>query len=93
MTEELRPKLVYGENIGQAYALVATGNAQAGLVALAQVKAQTHWLLPADLHAPIRQDAVLLARGQGNPAAEGFLAYLRTDAANEAIAAFGYDAD
>lgn len=89
----LRPKLVFGENIGQAFALVATGNAEAGLVALAQVEARQHWLVPAALHAPIRQDAVLLVRGAGNPAAEGFLAYLRTDAAQAAIAAFGYGGD
>lgn len=92
--EQVAARLVYGENIGQAYTLVATGNADAGLVALSQVKGTepppAHWLVPADWHRPIRQDAVLVQRGAGNAAAEGFLTYLRSEAARELIRDFGY---
>jgi molybdate transport system substrate-binding protein len=48
------------------------------------------WPVPADHHAPIRQDAILLAHGKDNDAARGFLAYLASDAAARTIAAFGY---
>lgn len=92
--ERVAARLVFGENIGQAYTLVATGNADAGLVALSQVKSMAKppafWPVPADWHWPIRQDAVLLRRGKGNAAAAGFLAYLRRDAAREIIRDFGY---
>lgn len=92
--ERVAARLVYGENIGQAYTLVATGNADSGLVALSQVKGMAdppaYWLVPADWHEPIRQDAVLVQRGKGNEAAEGFLAYLRSAAAREIIGDFGY---
>ncbi len=92
--ERVAARLVYGENIGQAYTLVATGNADSGLVALSQVKGMAdppaYWLVPADWHEPIRQDAVLVQRGKGNEAAEGFLAYLRSGAAREIIGDFGY---
>jgi molybdate transport system substrate-binding protein len=47
--------------------------------------------VPAALHAPLRQDAVLLRRGQGNAAAEALLAYLRSDAARRIIRAYGYE--
>jgi molybdate transport system substrate-binding protein len=43
------------------------------------------------LHTPIRQDAVLLAKGQGNPAAKALLQYLKSDKAKALIRSFGYE--
>lgn len=92
-------KIVMGENVGQAHALVATGNAQVGFVALSQVlgspnlPAGSRRDVPEDLHAPIRQDAVLLAHGADNAAARAFLTYLRSEAAREMIEAHGYRVD
>jgi molybdate transport system substrate-binding protein len=48
------------------------------------------WLVPAELHAPIRQDAVLLTSGRGNPAAQALLDYLKGDKAKAVIRSFGY---
>ena len=94
----LAPRFVQGENIAQTQQFVATGNAELGFVALSQVwkdgrfvAAGSQWLVPATLHAPLRQDAVLLRRGQGNAAAEALLAYLRSDAARRIIRAYGYE--
>lgn len=89
-------RLVMGESIAQAYQFVATGNAEAGFVALSQVAVPgkpalgSFWRVPASLHREIRQDAVLLSRGAANPAAAALLAYLKGDAAKKVIAAFGY---
>lgn len=94
--EALRPRLVQGESIAQAWQFVSTGNAPMGFVALSQVMAGgriargSAWVVPARLHDPIRQDAVLLAAGQGNPAAAALLAYLRGDTARAIIRAHGY---
>ena len=89
--EELRSRIVMGEHIGQAHALAATGNAELGFVALAQVGADgSHWEVPGTLHAPIRQDLVLLRRGTDNAAAQAFLAFLQTPPALGIIAAHGY---
>ena len=91
--EELRSRIVMGEHIGQTHALVATGNAELGFVALAQVGAAgpgSRWLVPASWHGPIRQDLVLLRRGDGNAAARAFLDYLDGSRAREIIAAHGY---
>lgn len=104
VTAQWQPRLVVGENIAQAYQFVATGNASLGFVALAQVlvdgRMDVHisgrlregsaWIVPPSLHEPIRQDAVLLSRGQGNPAATALLAYLRGDKARAVIRAHGY---
>jgi molybdate transport system substrate-binding protein len=95
--ESLRPRLVQGENIAQTYQFVASGNAELGFVALSQVQADgriasgSGWLVPSSLHAPLRQDAILLSPGRDNPAARALLAFLRSDAARALIRAHGYE--
>lgn len=90
-------KIVLGENITQAYQFVATGNAELGFVALSQIykdgqfAAGSHWLVPPQLYPPLKQDAVLLSRGKGNPAAEALLAYLKSQPARKIIRAYGYE--
>lgn len=94
--EALRARIVLGENIGQAYALAATGNAELGLLALSQVKRPdadavgSRWAVPLDHYDPIRQRAVLLTRAADNPAARGFLEFLGSPAARDVITATGY---
>lgn len=91
--DNLQNRIVQGQNIGQAFGMVASGNAEVGLVALSQTIARndTHWVVPSEFHTPIRQEAILLSRGKGNVAAEGFLAYLASDAAQMVIEEYGYD--
>ena len=92
-----QPRLVMGENIAQAYQFVSTGNAPLGFVALSQVWAQgqiregSAWIVPADWHHPIRQDAILLRSGSGNPAAQALMRYLRSEPARALIRAHGYE--
>ncbi len=90
--EALQPRLVQGENIAQTFQFVASGNADAGLVALSQIdRSAPHWLVPQRLHAPLRQDAVLLTRGASNAAARDFLEYLRSAPARSRITSHGYE--
>ena len=94
--EGLRSKIVVGENVGQAFAMVASGNAELGFVALSSVLSArnrqpgSYWEVPPHLHAPIRQDAVLLNRAEDNPAARDFLRFLGSPRARKAIASSGY---
>jgi len=96
LADALAPKLVTGESVAQAFQFVATGNAELGFVALSQVQAPgkastgSAWVVPAAMHAPILQDAVLLKAGEHNPAAVALLAYLKSAPARELIRAFGY---
>ena len=96
LLELLQARLVMGENVGQAFAFVATGNAEIGLVALSSVQqgefGGSRWYVPKDLHSPIRQDAVLLAEGASNPAAREFMDYLNSEEFQRSILAFGYSA-
>jgi molybdate transport system substrate-binding protein len=94
VNEDLQAKRVTGDSIAQAYQFVATGNAELGFVALAQIAldsdAGSHWEIPQALYEPIRQDAVLLQRGRENPAALALLDYLRSAAARAVIHKYGY---
>jgi molybdate transport system substrate-binding protein len=97
LLDTVQDRLVQGENIAQAYQFVATGNAELGFVALSQVMADgriangSAWVVPAVLHAPIAQDAVLLQPGRGKAAAEAWLQYLRSDKAKAVIRRYGYE--
>jgi molybdate transport system substrate-binding protein len=89
--DAVQGRLVQGENIAQTFQFVASGNAELGFVALSQLDGErkgSRWIVPAELHAPIRQDAVLLRQGQ---AGRAFLEFLRSAAARERIRAFGYE--
>lgn len=96
LTEAVATKRVEGQNITQTYQFVATGNAELGFVALSQiyqdgkVKEGSAWIVPAGLYEPIRQDAVLLDKGQDQPAAEALLAYLKGPQAAAVLKAYGY---
>ena len=90
------PKLVQGESIGQAYQFVSTENAQLGFVALSQITLDgritqgSAWVVPQTLHAPLKQEAVLLKAGKDNAAAHALLQYLQGKAAKTLIARYGY---
>ena len=89
-------KIVTGENIAQTFQFVASGNAELGFVALSQVwkdgklTSGSGWIVPATMHAPIKQDAVLLDKGRNNAAAIALLAYLKSPAGRSVIQRFGY---
>lgn len=94
--DALRPKIVQGESIAQTHQFVATQNAALGFVAMSQVYMEgqlaegSAWLVPADLHTPIRQDAVLLKKGHGQAAATALLLFLKGDKARAVMRGHGY---
>lgn len=97
LRERVQSRFVQGENIGQTFQFVATGNAPLGFVALSQVMADgritkgSAWVVPASLHAPIRQDAVVLPPGKNNAAVSSLAAYLRGAKARAIIRSYGYE--
>jgi len=93
----LGDKVVMGENIGQSFSLIKTGNADIGFAAFSQIKTLgedlegSYWIIPQELYAPIAQDAVLLTRGELKPAAKGFMEFLRSETARDIIENAGYE--
>ncbi|KAF0166422.1 MAG: molybdate transport system substrate-binding protein [Rhodocyclaceae bacterium] len=97
LLDTVQARFVQGENIAQTHQFVASGNAELGFVALSQVMQDSRiasgsaWIVPAGLHQAIRQDAVLLEKGRGKPAAAAWLKYLKGDTAKAIIRGYGYE--
>lgn len=97
VTETLKPLFVQGENISQTHQFVSTGAAELGFVAYSQVikngqfGSGSGWLIPGNLYDPIRQNAVILAKGKDKPAAVALLNYLKGEKAQTVIKSFGYE--
>ena len=93
---ELSARLVQGENIAQAFQFVFTGNAELGFVSLSQVMkggalaSGSAWIIPENLHLPIRQDAVILTNAVSAGATEAFMNFMKTPRSRAIIASYGY---
>lgn len=96
LTKETQAKWVEGANISQTYQFVATGNADLGFVALAQImknhaiSSGSAWVVPTNFYHPLYQDAVLLRQGAHSQATKAFLAYVQSPEARTIISAYGY---
>ncbi len=97
LTDQVRDKIVEGQNITQAYQFVSTGNAELGFVALSQIykdgklSSGSAWIVPSSLHDPIKQDAVILTKGKDSAAAKALVDYLKGPKAAAVIKSYGYE--
>jgi molybdate transport system substrate-binding protein len=94
---QVKSKLVYGENISQTAQFVQSGNAQAGIVALSlaispAMKSGNRWDIPATMHPPIEQTAVMLKGTKNKPAAHAFLEFLKSPAGRAILQENGFGA-
>jgi len=93
--EQVRKRLVYGENIAQAAQFVAAGSAQAGIVALSlavspPMRDGKRWEIPEDTHPPIEQAAVILRSAKDKDGARAFLAFLKSAGGRKILEAYGF---
>jgi molybdate transport system substrate-binding protein len=93
--EQVRAKLVYGENVAQAAQFVASGNAQAGILALSlaispAMREGKRWEVPANMYPPIEQAAVILKNTKDKGAARGFLTFLKSAEARKILESYGF---
>lgn len=97
LTETTQAKLVEGQNITQAFQFVSTGNAELGFVALSQIykdgklQSGSAWIVPAPLHEPIRQDAVILERARTTRPPRPCSITSKGPKAAAVIKSYGYD--
>lgn len=94
--DNLQGHMVRGENIGQTFQFVKTGNAQLGLVAYSQIKQPGHaitgsfWIIPESYYTAIKQQAVML---KDNDSVQSFYAFVKSSEAQDIIRSFGYGID
>jgi molybdate transport system substrate-binding protein len=93
----LQSKFVLGENISQAAQFVQSGNADAGIVALAlalspAMKSAGRFAeLPSADYAPLEQAAVILKSSKDKASAAQFLAYIRRPEIVALLARYGFE--
>ncbi len=96
LDDEVLPKLIIAETVGQVFAFVQSSNVDLGFLALSQVvnsdpgEIGETWLVPPEFYSPIHQDAVLTNRAADNPAAIAFFEFLQGTEARKIIEGFGY---
>ncbi len=93
--EQVKSKLVFGENISQAAQFVQSGNAQAGLVALSlaispAMKDGNRWNVPDDAYPAIKQAAVILKSSNNKDSARKFLDFVKSSAGRQILQHFGF---
>jgi molybdate transport system substrate-binding protein len=94
--DQVKSKLIFGENIGQAAQYAATGAADAGLLAYSLAlspelrRLGKFYLIPATAHTPLQQSFVVLKRASGNATAAAFATFMATPVARQALKKYGF---
>lgn len=93
--EQVRAKLVLGENISQAAQFAQSGNAQAGLLSFSQADSAPMsngelWEIPRDSYPPIRQTVVVLKSAQQKSAAYDFVKFVSEGPGRALLDQFGF---
>jgi len=88
----IRARLVFAESVRDALRYVETGDADAGFVAVSEVRETTlAWTeVPAGLYVPIRQEAAVVSRSSNPAAARKFVEFLRAPESRAIWVAHGY---
>lgn len=93
--EQVKVKLVYGENISQAAQFVQSGNAQAGIIAMSLaispgMKDGKRWEIPSEMHPPIDQAAIVLKSAANKQGASAFLEFVKSETARATFSNYGF---
>ena len=92
LINKVKPKMVYGENIAQAFQFVQSGSADLGFVALSYVKQfnNQYWHVPENLYTPLKQQMVILKSSKKKNIAKKFLEFMKRKNIKELIKSQGY---
>jgi molybdate transport system substrate-binding protein len=93
--EQVRAKLVFGENISQAAQFAESGNAQAAILAYSlmsspSLRSGNKWEIPMELYPPIEQSAVVLKSGQNRSAAQEFVKFITQGRGHDLLEKCGF---
>ena len=97
MWNSIQRKLDKGDDLTQTYRFAATEKDDLAFVALSQIMRDgkitsgSAWIVPPEMHNPIRQSAVLLTAAKDPVAAKAFLVFLKSTKAQAVMRGFGYE--
>lgn len=90
-----KKKVIFADNVGKAYAIVHSGNADVGMVALSTVlddelSNEHYYVIPTKYYNPLKQDAIVLNRTEHESLAREFVEFVQSDEAKAIIRSNGY---
>jgi molybdate transport system substrate-binding protein len=94
--DQVKDRLVLGENISQAAQYIESGACEVGIIALSlalapSMKARgTYWQIPAEAHPPLEQGAVILRQSKNQEAARQFLNFMKSTQGQEIMTRYGF---
>jgi molybdate transport system substrate-binding protein len=94
--DQVKDRLIFGENISQAAQFIESGACDAGIIALslalapAMKAAGQYWEIPAVAHPPLEQGAVILKQSKNPEAARQFLEFIKSPHGQEIIKRYGF---
>jgi len=97
MWNSIQRKLDKGDDLSQTYQMAASEKDDLAFIAQSQVmrdgkvSAGSWWLVPPEMHNPIRQSAVLLTGAKDQATAKAFLVFLKSEKARAVMRGFGYE--
>lgn len=96
VSEQVKDRLVLGENISQAAQFVQSGACEVGIVALSLAVAPpmkaagTYWAIPAESHPRLEQGAAIMKSSRQQEAARQFLAFMQGPKGREIMTRYGF---
>lgn len=94
--EQVKDRLVLGENISQAAQFIESGACDIGVIALSLALAPTmkargtYWEVPAEAHPPLEQGAVILKSSMHHESAKQFLEFMKSSPGQEIMKRYGF---
>ena len=90
--DEVKSKLVYGDNIRQTLQYAETGNVDVAIVALSlSQQSKGRWvLIPEDLHQPIDQGLAVIKTTKNETAARAFASFITGPRGREILGKYGF---
>ncbi len=94
--DQVKDKLILGENISQAAQFIESGACDAGIIALslalapAMKAAGQYWEIPAAAHSPLEQGAVILKQSKNPEAARQFFEFMKGPQGQEIMKRYGF---
>lgn len=90
--EQVSPKLVYGENVGQTLQYAESGNVDAAVVALSlSTQSKGRWvLIPAELHQPLNQALAVVKSTKHLEEARSFATFVNSAQGREVMRRYGF---
>ena len=94
--DQVKDKLILGENISQAAQFVESGACDIGIIALSLAAAPamkskgTYWEVPAEAYQPLEQGAVIVKQSKHQEAARQFLDFIKGLKGQETMKRYGF---